>query len=66
MEVIPLLVFCSLVLAAIGVLFFIGSTRNHDHEHADRLALMPLEDDLSPRAELHEESGAIPSDENTR
>ncbi|HMQ23392.1 MAG TPA: hypothetical protein PKE00_12930 [Planctomycetota bacterium] len=48
MDVIPLLVFCSLGLAGIGVLLFITSTKNQDHEHADRLALLPLEDDLPP------------------
>ena len=50
MDVIPLLVLCSLALSAIGVLLFIASTRNQDHEHADRLALLPLEEDLPPSA----------------
>ena len=45
MNVVPLLVVCSLCLAAFGVLLFVWSTRNQDHEHADRLALLPLEDD---------------------
>lgn len=49
MDVIPLLVFCSLGLAALGVLLFLHSTRNRDHEHADRLSLLPLDEDLPRR-----------------
>lgn len=45
MEIVPLLVLCSLALAAGGVLMFLWSTRLRDHEHADRLSLLPLEDD---------------------
>jgi hypothetical protein len=57
MEVVPLLVFCSLALAAGGVLMFIMSTRLGDHEHAERLSLLPLEDDVSDQ----ENSGATPA-----
>lgn len=46
MDVIPLLVFCSLALAGLSAALFIYSTRNRDHEHADRLALLPLDEDL--------------------
>lgn len=46
MEVVPILVLCSLGLAACGVALFVFSARNRDHEHSDRLALLPLEDDL--------------------
>jgi len=46
MSVVPLLVLCSLFLAACGVLLFVFSIRQSDHEHADRLSLLPLEDDL--------------------
>ena len=48
MNVIPLLVLCSLALAGFGVLLFVFSVRNRDHEHADRLSLLPLEDDANP------------------
>ncbi len=48
MKVVPLLVLFSLFLAVCGVLLFVFSVRNHDHEHADRLSLLPLEDDLPP------------------
>jgi hypothetical protein len=45
MTVIPILVLCSLALAALGVVMFIVSTRQGDHEHAERLSLLPLEDE---------------------
>ncbi|MHC5065862.1 MAG: cytochrome oxidase [Planctomycetota bacterium] len=48
MSVVPLLVFCSLALATCGVLFFLYSTRSRDHQHADRLSLLPLEEDAEP------------------
>lgn len=48
MSVVPLLVAFSLFLAASAVVLFIFSTRNRDHEHADRLSLLPLEEDEIP------------------
>lgn len=45
MEVVPLLVLCSLALAALGLVMFLWSTRLGDHEHAERLSLLPLDDD---------------------
>lgn len=50
MNVIPLLVLCSLCLAALAVVMFLWCTRRGDHEHAERLALLPLDDDLGPKA----------------
>ncbi len=47
MEVVPLLVLCSLALAAIGIIMFWASTRLGDHEHATRLSLLPLDEDLT-------------------
>lgn len=47
MNVIPLLVLFSLVLAAGSVLLFLWSARNRDVDHADRLSLLPLEDDAA-------------------
>jgi nitrogen fixation-related uncharacterized protein len=44
-EVLTLQVFVSLVLVAISVLGFAYSVRRRDYEHADRLALFPLEED---------------------
>ena len=48
MEVVPVLVAFSLLLGAAGVAMFLYSVRQRDHEHADRLSLLPLEDDLPP------------------
>jgi nitrogen fixation-related uncharacterized protein len=47
MEVVILLLFVGavLVLGAIG--FFVWSVRTDHHEHADRLAMLPLEDSWS-------------------
>ncbi len=50
MNVVPLLVLCSLALAAGSVVLFLYSIRQADHEHADRLSLLPLEDDADDRA----------------
>lgn len=47
MTVIPLLVVCSLLLAACGLLMFLLSVGNRDLEHSARLSLLPLEDDES-------------------
>jgi hypothetical protein len=44
-NVILLQVFVSLMLVAGSVLLFAVSIRDGDHEHADRLSLLPLEDD---------------------
>lgn len=49
MSVMVLQIFVSLMLVAIFVLLFVLSVRRREHEHADRLSLMPLEDD-APRA----------------
>jgi cbb3-type cytochrome oxidase maturation protein len=45
MDVIPLLVLCSLVLVGAALLVFLWSVRNRDLDHADRLSLLPLEPD---------------------
>jgi hypothetical protein len=46
MNVMVLQVFVSLMLVAGSVVLFVHSVRQRDHEHADRLSLAPLEDDL--------------------
>ncbi|MBX7114692.1 MAG: cytochrome oxidase [Myxococcaceae bacterium] len=52
MSIIVLQVFVSLLLVTGGVVLFIYSVRQKDHEHADRLSLIPLEDDTpAPRSE---------------
>lgn len=54
MNVIPVLVLCSVCLAALGVLLFLYSVRQEDHEHADRLSLLPLEEEGSVTKEPDE------------
>ena len=45
MEVVILQVFVSLILVTGSVLLFAVSCRQRDLDHADRLALLPLEKD---------------------
>ncbi|MFT3836966.1 MAG: cbb3-type cytochrome oxidase assembly protein CcoS [Myxococcaceae bacterium] len=49
MNVLVLQVFVSLMLVTTMVVAFIWSVRNRESEHADRLALAPLQDELSQR-----------------
>jgi len=48
MEVVILQVFVSLLLVVGSVLLFAFTCRQRDFEHADRLALLPLEDEEDP------------------
>jgi hypothetical protein len=53
MNVLILQVFVSLMLVLGSVLALLYSVKQADHEHSDRLSLLPLEDDslpLVPRA----------------
>jgi len=45
MEVLGLQIFVSLMLVLGAVLLFAWSAKQRDHEHNDRLALLPLEND---------------------
>jgi hypothetical protein len=45
MNVIVMQVFVSLVLVVGSLILFGISMRNRDHEHADRLSLLPMADD---------------------
>ena len=56
MNVVVLQVFVSLMLVASSVLLFLVSVRQRDHEHADRLSLIPLEDDAASPAPNKEPS----------
>jgi cbb3-type cytochrome oxidase maturation protein len=47
-DVLILTLFVSLILAGAGVGLFIWSVRQGTHEHAERLALLPIEDDDPP------------------
>ena len=54
MSVIVLQLFVSLMLVGSSVLLFVLSVRQRDGEHADRLSLLPLENDEgnAPPSEL--------------
>lgn len=59
MEVLILTLFVSLILAGAGVGLFVWSIREGTHEHADRLALLPIDDESDeapPRAAREEEN----------
>ena len=45
MNVIPFMVFVSLMLVVLSLFGFGHSMRKKDHQHADRLALLPLAQD---------------------
>lgn len=60
MNVLVLQVFVSLMLVAGSVLLFVYSIRHRDHEHADRLALFPLEED-GPRGPPPSDAPSAPS-----
>lgn len=48
MEVLIMQVFVSLLLVLGAVVLLAYSMKQADHEHADRLALFPIEDDSRP------------------
>jgi cbb3-type cytochrome oxidase maturation protein len=69
MNVIPLLVVLSLTLAGGGVALYLWSVRLGDAEHADRLSLLPLDEDLiadAPRVVPSFRNPRHPSDARTR
>jgi hypothetical protein len=44
-------IFVSLMLVVVSILFYAASQKQRDHEHAERLALLPLEEEpLAPAA----------------
>ena len=51
MNVLGLPIFISLVLVAAALLALAWSVRQGDHEHSERLSLLPLEDDGPPPKE---------------
>lgn len=62
MEILILTLFVSLVLGGAGVGFFVWSVRQGAHEHGDRLALLPLQDDAPPRIDPAVDAAVAPSD----
>ena len=55
MDVLILTLFVSLMLAGAAVGLFVWSVKSGSHEHADRLALLPIEgdDEHDPHPEKH-------------
>jgi hypothetical protein len=51
MEVLVVQVFVSLLLVVGGVVLLAYSIKQADHEHADRLSLLPLSDDANAERE---------------
>lgn len=49
MNIIPLLLFCSLCLVLGSILLFVFSAKQGDCHEAERLCLLPLEDDEDSR-----------------
>lgn len=45
MSIVPLLLFCSLLLVAGSIVLFVFSAKQGDCHEADRLCLLPLADD---------------------
>ena len=45
MTVVPVLLFCSLMLVAGSIVLFVISARQGDCHESDRMCLLPLEDD---------------------
>jgi hypothetical protein len=48
MSIVPVLLLCSLALVVGSVVLFVWSARQGDCHEADRLCLLPLEDDTAP------------------
>ena len=65
MNVVVLQVFVSLMLGAGSIVLFVYSVRQRDHEHADRLSLAPLEEDLGPKAEGESKERACRREESS-
>jgi hypothetical protein len=49
-EVLSLQIFVSLVLVLVSILLFVHAAKSKVHEHADRLAILPLEADRASAA----------------
>jgi hypothetical protein len=55
MSIIPLLLFCSLLLVAGSIVLFVVSARQGDCHESDRMCLLPLEDDCGSAANVPSE-----------
>lgn len=63
MSILVLLIFVSLALVGGAVLFFAWLVKERSDEHADRLTLLPLQDDAD-RTKLPRENGRKPDPNN--
>ncbi len=57
MEILILLIFVCVILVGVAVAFFAWTVRQGTFDHADRLALLPLDDEntLTPTTEREED-----------
>ncbi len=60
MNVVPLLLLCSLVLVAGSIVLFVVSARQGDCHEAERMSLLPLEDDAQAPTEPVDPSTSEP------
>jgi hypothetical protein len=51
MSIVPLLLFCSLLLVVGSLVLFVWSARQGDCHESDRLCLLPLEEDVDASPE---------------
>lgn len=64
MNIVPLLLFCSLALVIGSIVLFVFSAKQGDCDESDRLCLMPLDDDAVTHVEPQAKSISTPSPEN--
>ena len=64
MNIVPLLLFCSLALVIGSIVLFVFSAKQGDCHESDRLCLMPLDDDAVTHVESQAPSVSTPSHEN--
>ena len=64
MEILILLIFVCVLLVGTAVAFFAWTVRQGTFDHADRLALLPLDDEkpLTPTTETEEDENGNPAD----
>jgi len=64
MEILILLIFVSVLLVGSAVAFFAWTVRQGTFDQADRLALLPLDDEkpMTPTTEREEDEDADPAD----
>lgn len=61
MSIVPLLLFCSLGLVVGSIVLFVWSAKQGDCHEADRLCLLPLEDDTTSQPAGTDPTSSTPS-----